>query len=99
MKPIHDQSAEVLAAVQLFGNPLRVAVIRQLQDGTKFQNEIIEAVQASQVSVSHQLQTLREFGLTNEELVPGRGRPVRYTLNTQRYTELLTAFCDYIGGE
>lgn len=99
MKPIHDQSAEVLAAIQLFGNPLRLAVIRQLQSGTKFQSEIIEAVQASQVSVSHQLQTLREFGMTSEELVPGRGRPVKYTLNTQRYIELLTAFCDYAEGK
>ncbi|MFI8598267.1 ArsR/SmtB family transcription factor [Rothia koreensis] len=98
MKPVEDQSPEVLTAVQIFGNSLRVAVVRQLYSGPKHRSDIVKAVDASQVSVSHQLQYLGERGLTQEEVVAGRGRPIVYSLNRQRLDSLLDALTTYIRG-
>ncbi|MCP3425183.1 ArsR family transcriptional regulator [Rothia sp. AR01] len=99
MKPVEDQSPEVLAAVYSFGNALRLAIIRRLQDGPKFRAEIIGDLDVSWTSASHQLQYLREQGLVIAEQVPGVGRPVRYSLDPERVDEVLQAFLAYFRGD
>jgi DNA-binding transcriptional ArsR family regulator len=63
------------------GDPKRLLILYALEDGPLCVNELTEALQLSQPTVSRHLGVLRERGLVNSER---RGTAVYYSLADQR---------------
>ena len=99
MMRVQNQSEDVHTAVLVYGNTLRLAVLRALQSGTKSRSQISEELGTSQASIAHQLQFLRDYGLIEIETLSGRGRPMLHSLNHERAASLLETFLAYYRGE
>jgi DNA-binding transcriptional ArsR family regulator len=63
------------------GDPKRMLILYALEDGPLCVNELTEALQLSQPTVSRHLGVLRDHGLVNTER---RGTAVYYSLGDQR---------------
>lgn len=99
MHTIHDQSATVQNAILIFGNTLRVGIIRQLYLGKTSRREIAKALAVTEDSLSRQIPLLVDHGLVTSEIIRGEvGRPVKYTLNKEATRALFSALEDYFRG-
>lgn len=96
---ISGQSPAVHDAVTIFGNTLRVGIIRQLYLGKTSRQEIAAALNVSEVSLTRQLSLLADYGLVTAEVIPGvQGRPVKYTLNKDATNALFEELRGYYRG-
>lgn len=71
------------------GDPVRLAIVRQLRDGERCACELAETVDVSSPLLSHHLKTLRQSGLIT---ATKRGRWVDYMLHAEALDALLTSF-------
>lgn len=99
MHTIHDQSATVQNAILIFGNTLRVGIIRQLYLGKTSRREIAKALSVTEDSLTRQIALLVDHGLVAAEIIRGEvGRPVKYTLDKEATRALFSALEDYFRG-
>lgn len=92
-------TADVDAAMQLFGNRGQNEIIRYLNGhGPVRRGEIVEAVTSSEASVATHLITLENSGVIIVDTVRGRrhGRAPRYSVDLSRVKELIGALMDYL---
>lgn len=96
---IPNQSSAVRDAVAIFGNTLRVGIIRQLYLGKTSRQEIAAGLSVSEVSLTRHLSTLVDYGLVTAETIPGlQGRPVIYRLNKEATNALFESLQTYYRG-
>lgn len=96
MMRIPGQSGEVHTAVQVLGNTLRVAILRELAAGPATRATISAALGVTEQSLSRQIALLEEKGVVSTEVLPGRGRPTRHHLQTARLEQLERALTSYL---
>lgn len=71
------------------GDPVRLAIVRQLRDGEQCACELAGTIDVSSPLLSHHLKTLRQAGLIT---ATKRGRWVDYTLHTDALDALMESF-------
>lgn len=71
------------------GDPVRLAIVRQLRDGEQCACELAETIDVSSPLLSHHLKTLRQAGLIT---ATKRGRWVDYTLHIDALDALMASF-------
>ena len=96
---IHDQPQRVHDAVHIFGNTLRVGILRQLSLGRDNRADIAKALNVSEDALTRQLGALLDHGLVESTILRAQGRPVRYTLNTQAVAQLFKILGEYWDGQ
>lgn len=95
---IPDQPQSVHNAVLIFGNTLRLGIIRQLALGKNNRAEIAKALNVTEDSLTRQIATLVEHGLVTSHIISGPGRPVRFEFNKDATRKLYELLGDYIEG-
>lgn len=96
---ISDQPPQVKAAIKIFGNTLRVGIIRQLYLGKTGRAEIAEALGVSDLALTRPISSLIDHGLVHGKPIRGvPGRPMEYTLDVDATNELFAALQDYYRG-
>lgn len=95
---IKDQPENVHLAVLIFGNTLRLGILRQLYLGKNNRTDIAQALGVTEVSLTRQMSTLIEYGLVQSTILRAQGRPVRYTLNKDAVQELFNTMSNYWHG-
>lgn len=99
MHKIPDQSPAVRAAMLVFGNTLRVGIIRQLYLGKTSRREIASSLSVTEDALSRQLALLIDHKLVHGEVIRGEpGRPVKYTLDKEATHQLFGALEGYYRG-
>lgn len=96
MMRIPGQSEEVHTAVQVLGNTLRVAILHELAMGPATRATISAALGVTEQSLSRQIALLEEKGVVGTDVLPGRGRPTRHHLQTERLDQLERALVSYL---
>ncbi len=99
MLRITDQPQKVHNAVQIFGNTLRLGIIRQLALGKDNRSDIAKALEVSEDALTRQIGLLVDHGLVDSVVLRAKGRPVRYSLNKEAVQELFTAMGSYWQGK
>ncbi len=79
----------VVEQFKALGDPVRLAIVRELRSGMRCACELAEATDASPQLLSHHLKVLRKAGLINGTK---RGRWVDYRLDAAALRELLAGF-------
>ena len=74
-----------------FGEPSRLKILRILSAKPLTVNEIVDAIDLSQSTVSRHLGVLREAGILSDQR---DGQQVIYTLNKDAVEACCTSFCD-----
>lgn len=95
---IPDQPSSVHNATIIFGNTLRLGIIRQLALGKDNRADIAKALGVTEDSLTRQIATLIEHGLVTSHIVAGPGRPVRFEFNKDAVLELHRILGEYING-
>lgn len=95
---IKDQPENVHLAVLIFGNTLRLGILRQLYLGKNNRTDIAKALGVTEVSLTRQMSTLVEHGLVESTILRAQGRPVRYTLNKEVTQNLFDTMSNYWHG-
>ena len=95
---IKDQPESVHHAVLIFGNTLRLGILRQLYLGKDNRSDIAKALGVTEVSLTRQMSTLVDHGLVKATVLHAQGRPVRYTLNKDAVQELFNTMNNYWHG-
>lgn len=96
---IPDQTPAVHDAVTIFGNTLRVGIIRQLYLGKTSRQDISAGLNVSEVALTRHLSILVDAGLVTAEIIPGvQGRPVIYTINKEATNALFETLQAYYRG-
>lgn len=93
------QSPLVAQAAIVFGNTVRLSIIRALKNGPGRRGEIVERTGLGVDTLSTQLRELQDLGVVHAAVIPGRGRPMLYSLNEARVQELYSALGAYALGE
>lgn len=63
-EPLSDQAIELVAArFRILGEPIRIKILQELQDGEKNVTELVAAVGSTQPNVSKHLRILQEAGM------------------------------------
>lgn len=93
------QSDLVAQAAKVFGNTVRLSIISALKYGKGRRGEIVDRTGLTGDTISTQLRELQDLGVVRSEVLPGRGRPVLYSLNETRARELYNALGAYALGE
>lgn len=96
MLRVKDQSDEIHQAVILYGNTVRVGILRALRQGITDRNVISERLGIGVDNLGRQLNVLVEEGIIEAETQPGRGRPISYTLNREAAERLHKSLNDYL---
>ena len=96
MLRVEDQSDAVHRAVILYGNTVRVGIIRALRQGITDRNVISERLGIGVDNLGRQLNALVEEGIIEADTLPGRGRPLRFTLNREAAERLHKSLTDYL---
>ena len=96
---IKDQSEDVHRAVLIFGNTLRLGILRQLYLGKDNRTDIANALGVTEVSLTRQMSTLVDHGLVEATVLRLQGRPVRYALNKEATQNLFDFLSSYWHGE
>lgn len=99
MRKIQSQPEQVHTAVQIFGNTLRVAILRVLAQRQATRAEISQELEVTEQSLSNQIAMLESYGIVETTVLPGRGQRNRHTLNQEVLKEYEQAFLDYIHGK
>ena len=89
-KEILEQIAELFKA---FGDPTRVEILSQLQQGELCVNEIVEAVQISQSAISHQLRILKQMHLIKSRR---EGKNILYSLADDHVRTILQMGLEHV---
>lgn len=89
----------VAQAAIVFGNTVRLSIIRALRYGAGRRGEIVERTGLGVDTLSTQLRELQDLGVVHGAVIPGRGRPMLYSLNEARVQELYRALGAYALGE
>lgn len=90
------QPPDVVMASRVFGNTVRLEIIRALGRGPGRRAEIVDRTGLTADTLTPQLRELHEVGVVHIETLPGRGRPVLYTLDTTRTRTLMDALNTYV---
>lgn len=98
MIQIPDQSQAVRDAALIFGNTLRLGIIRQLSLGKDNRSDIAKALGVSEEALTRQMATLIDHRLVTSTTLRGAGRPVRYTLIPDAIDALLSVLDNYRRG-
>lgn len=96
---IKDQLEDVHHAVLIFGNTLRLGILRQLYLGKDNRTDIANALGVTEVSLTRQMSTLVDHGLVEATVLRLQGRPVRYALNKEATQSLFDFLSSYWHGE
>lgn len=96
---IKDQPENVHLAVLIFGNTLRLGILRQLYLGKNNRTDIAQALGVTEASLTRQMSTLIENGLVTSTVLREQGRPVRYSINKDAVQNLFTSMDDYWHGK
>lgn len=99
MLRITDQPQKVHDAVLIFGNTLRLGIIRQLALGKDNRSDIAKALGVSEDALTRQMALLIDHGLVDSVVLRAKGRPVRYSLNKEAVQEFFSALNSYWKGE
>jgi DNA-binding transcriptional ArsR family regulator len=90
---------DVEAATEMIGKRGHTEIIRYLNGhGPVRRGDIVEAVSASEPSISQHLITLEESGVIVVDVIRGQrhGRAPRYSVDLNRVKELIEALRDYL---
>lgn len=98
MIQIPDQSQAIRDATLIFGNTLRLGIIRQLSLGKDNRADIAKALGVGEEALTRQMATLIDHKLVTSTTLRGAGRPVRYSLNSNAVDDLLSVLDDYRRG-
>lgn len=82
----------------VFGNTVRLSIIRALRNGPARRREIVERTGLGVDTLSNQLRELQDLGVIHAAVIAGRGRPMIYSLNEARLQELYSALGAYALG-
>lgn len=85
----------VAQAAMVFGNTVRLSIIHALRHRAGRRGEIVERTRLSVDTLSTQLRELQDLGVVHCAVIPGRGRPMLYSLNETRLRELHNALGVY----
>jgi len=96
MMKIPGQSEEVHAAVLVFGNTLRVAILRHLALGPATRASISSTLGVTEQSLSRQIAFLEDKGLVSTDVLGGRGRPTLHRLHPDRLDRLQHHLTTYL---
>ncbi|WP_152977982.1 helix-turn-helix domain-containing protein [Curtobacterium sp. S6] len=96
MMKIPNQPEQVRVATMLFGNTLRAAILNILSKAPATRAELCATLDVGEQSLARQIAMLEEHGVVETEILPGRGRPTRHSLNTHRLIEFETILTSYI---
>lgn len=99
MLRIHDQPQAVHNAAHIFGNTLRLGILRQLSLGKDNRADIAQALRVSEDALTRQIGTLIDHGLVDSVILRAKGRPVRYTLKEEAVSEMFDALGIYWQGK
>ncbi len=100
MLEILNQPAQIHKTALIYGNTLRLGILHHLNQGSYSRSELSDLLGVSETNLSRQIKFLNDEGLIITTILPGRGRPTRYSLDHQVAKELEQAFLQYIhGGE
>lgn len=95
---IKDQPENVHHAVLIFGNTLRLGILRQLYLGKDNRSDIAKALGVTEISLTRQMSTLVDHGLVKATVLRAQGRPVRYELNKESTQALFDLMGTYWHG-
>ena len=84
LNPVYEIQAEIFKAI---GHPIRLQIVKFLQDGERTVTEIVKAVNAEQSNVSRHLSLLRQAGVLSSRK---EGLKVYYSLRIPNLTQILT---------
>lgn len=96
---IKDQPENVHLAVLIFGNTLRLGILRQLYLGKNNRTDIAKALGVTEVSLTRQMSTLVENDLVTSTILREQGRPVRYSINKDAVQNLFNTMDNYWHGK
>lgn len=99
MLRLEDQPLAVHHAALIFGSPLRLGIIRQLILGKESRIDIAKALGVSEDTLTRQMGKLLEHGLVEAKVLRAKGRPVRYTVNTEAIMQLFETMGAYWQGK
>lgn len=99
MLRITDQPSQVHSAALIFGNTLRLGIIRQLALGKDNRSDIAKALEVSEDALTRQMAFLIDHGLVESVVLRAKGRPVRYSLNKEAVRNFYKALGSYWQGE
>lgn len=100
-RPAHSESVE--AAIEAFGNRVRVAILGSLQtDGPGTRGEIAKRLDAVEGTVQMHLRTLEQLGLVRSDPPPETrksGQRVRYSANSSEIDARLEVLVAAVRGQ
>lgn len=85
----------VTQAALVFGNTVRLSIIHALKHREGRRGEIVKRTGLSVDTLSTQLRELQDLDVVHGAVIPGRGRPMLYSLNETRLRELHNALGVY----
>jgi ArsR family transcriptional regulator len=80
--------SKIVEQCRALGDPLRWAIVRELQGGTRCACVLAQVTEVSSTLLSHHLKVLREAGLVTARR---RGRWIDYTLDDDAFGDLAAA--------
>jgi ArsR family transcriptional regulator len=80
--------SKIVEQCRALGDPLRWAIVRELQGGTRCACVLAQVTEVSSTLLSHHLKVLREAGLVTARR---RGRWIDYTLTDDAFGDLAAA--------
>ena len=90
LNPVYEIQAEIFKAI---GHPIRLQIVKFLQDGEHTVTEIVRAVNAEQSNVSRHLSLLRQAGVLSSRK---EGLKVYYSLRIPTLTQMLSCVNDVV---
>ena len=99
MLKVLDQPSAVHHAALIYGNTLRLGILHLLHQGSFSRSELSEKLGVSEANMSRQIQFLTKANLIVTTVLPGRGRPTKYSLHQKNAQNLEQVFLSYLHGE
>lgn len=99
MLKVLDQSPAIHNAALIYGNTLRLGILHLLHQGSFSRSELSKKLGVSEANMSRQIQFLSNEGLIITTVLPGRGRPTKYSLQKENAKNLERIFLSYLHGE